>query len=134
MAMAGRGYRTRGDLAAAAGVSIATVSNVLGGEGGQSRQLIERALGWSPGSIRSVLDGGAPVEQAAGGVLPSLTQSATGTSTAPPAPQNAAELRAQIQAAGWISEIDRRALLAQVDAIEAREAERDQRDAGGASA
>lgn len=57
---------TQADLAAKAGVSMGTVTNIESGKTHgrlpHKLPLIEALLGWEPGSAARVLDGGNPVE------------------------------------------------------------------------
>lgn len=55
---------TQQELADRIGVSVKTVNNLEAGRTGPprpaNRALLEDALGWAPGSVRAILDGGEP--------------------------------------------------------------------------
>lgn len=59
-----RGYRTQAALAAAAGLSPRTISSIEGAYQNSYQdptlEALERALGWLPGSVASILMGGEP--------------------------------------------------------------------------
>jgi lambda repressor-like predicted transcriptional regulator len=55
-----QGLRDNTELAKKAGVAYRTLVNVLAGHSTRAEDAVELALGWGPGSIKSVLAGGEP--------------------------------------------------------------------------
>ena len=63
----GLGYRTLSDLAARTGLGVRTLSDIERGAresySAETLAAVEAALGWAPGSVRRILDGGQPTRE-----------------------------------------------------------------------
>src|SRR5688500_6253529 len=61
------GYRTLADLAARTGLGVRTLSDLERGArssySAETLAAVEAALGWEPGSVRRILDGGGPLRE-----------------------------------------------------------------------
>lgn len=61
------GYRTLADLAARTGLGVRTLSDLERGArstySAETLATVESVLGWAPGSVRRILDGGRPIRE-----------------------------------------------------------------------
>lgn len=61
------GYRTLADFASRLGVGVRTLSDIERGArdnySAETLATVEAALGWAPGSVRRILDGGEPTRE-----------------------------------------------------------------------